>query len=156
VIEIEVPGRRTWRLQYGVFDFNGTLALDGRLREGAAERLRMLADRLELHIWTGDSHGTARAEVNGLPVQLAIVPAQNQAEAKQTLLRALGAAQSVAVGNGYNDRLVLTEAALGIAVLEREGAAVTSFTAAEIVCPTIIDALDLLLHPRRIVATLRA
>ena len=156
MIDIDVPGRRIFHLQYGVFDLNGTLALDGRLRDGAAERLRVLADRLDLHIWTGDSHGTAADAVAGLPVKLAIVPQQNQAEAKQTLLRSLGAAATVAVGNGYNDRLVLSEAALSIVVIEREGSAVEALNAADIVCPGIIDALDMLMNPRRIVATLRA
>jgi len=45
---------------------------------------------------------------------------------------------------------------LGIAVLQTEGAAVAAFIAADILAPGIADALDLLLHPLRLAATLRS
>jgi len=44
---------------------------------------------------------------------------------------------------------------LAIALVGREGCSVETLMQADIVCPTIGDALDLLLTPRRIVATLR-
>jgi soluble P-type ATPase len=47
-------------------------------------------------------------------------------------------------------------AALGIAVLEAEGASVEALTAADLVVASAADALDLLLPSRRSVATLRA
>ncbi|MCA9958568.1 MAG: HAD hydrolase family protein, partial [Anaerolineales bacterium] len=65
-------------------------------------------------------------------------------------------AACVAVGNGRNDALMLQAAALGIAVLQAEGTAVVTLTAADVVTPTILDALALLTEPRRLIATLRA
>ncbi len=62
----------------------------------------------------------------------------------------------VAIGNGRNDRMMLDAAALGIAVCGAEGAAAETLEAADIVVGRIVDALDLLLHPKRLVATLRA
>jgi soluble P-type ATPase len=50
---------------------------------------------------------------------------------------------------------MLREAVLGIAVVGREGAAGVTVRAAEIVVTRIQDALDLLLMPTRLVATLR-
>jgi soluble P-type ATPase len=44
---------------------------------------------------------------------------------------------------------------VGIAVVEGEGAAVATLLAADVVTRDIHDALDLLLSPRRLVATLR-
>ena len=61
----------------------------------------------------------------------------------------------VAVGNGANDAAMLHKASLGIAVLGGEGLALACLTAADIVVPDIGAALDLLLQPRRILATLR-
>jgi soluble P-type ATPase len=50
---------------------------------------------------------------------------------------------------------MLQAAALGIAVLGPEGLAAEAWQAADVVMASIHDALDLLLHPRRLVATLR-
>jgi soluble P-type ATPase len=50
---------------------------------------------------------------------------------------------------------MLKQAALGIAVIQTEGAATAALLAAEIITPGIFDALDLLLHPDRLKATLR-
>ena len=59
------------------------------------------------------------------------------------------------MGNGRNDRLMLQTAALGVAVCQAEGAAVPTMLAADVMGSDIQDALDLLIHPLRLVATLR-
>jgi soluble P-type ATPase len=61
----------------------------------------------------------------------------------------------VAIGNGRNDTLMLQQAALGIAVMQTGGAATTALLAGDVVTPGIVDALDLLIHPDRLKATLR-
>ena len=38
MIKIEIPGRETIEIEHVVLDYNGTIALDGRLIAGAAER----------------------------------------------------------------------------------------------------------------------
>jgi soluble P-type ATPase len=60
------------------------------------------------------------------------------------------------VGNGRNDRLMLEAAALGLAVILGEGASSATLAAADAVCLSIADALDLLIHPLRLTATLRS
>ena len=70
-------------------------------------------------------------------------------------VRQLGCGSTVCVGNGRNDRLMLAEAALGIEVLQREGCNIEALMKADLVIPSVTDALDLLLHPQRLVATLR-
>jgi soluble P-type ATPase len=50
---------------------------------------------------------------------------------------------------------MLQEAALGIVVIGREGAAAATFAAADVVCRSIGDALELLLDDRALAATLR-
>jgi soluble P-type ATPase len=59
------------------------------------------------------------------------------------------------IGNGGNDQLILKEAGLGIAILGDEGISVTAMKNADILVKTISDALDLLLKPKRLIATLR-
>jgi soluble P-type ATPase len=50
---------------------------------------------------------------------------------------------------------MLKEAALGIGVIQAEGAAVEAILAADLVTTSVLDALDLLIHPLRLTATLR-
>jgi len=61
----------------------------------------------------------------------------------------------VAIGNGRNDHLMLGKAALGIAVILGEGAAIETLEAADVATTSITAALDLLISPKRLIATLR-
>ena len=71
------------------------------------------------------------------------------------MVEELGARCVVAIGNGANDEAMLRRAALGIAVMGNEGLAVACLNAADVIVPDIGSALDLLLWPRRLIATLR-
>ena len=156
MIEIAVPGYRTFALKHLVLDYNGTLAWDGALLTGVGARLAALANHLTVHVITGDTFGTARRDLAGLPCELTVLPAEGQAEAKRSFVERLGAEVTVSIGNGRNDRLMLEAAALGIVVLQEEGAATESLLAAQVVCRDIREALDLLVSPLRLVATLRS
>jgi len=155
MLELQIPGREPLRLAHLVLDYNGTLARDGALRPGVAERIRQLAAHLQVHVITADTFGSARTETAGLPVTLQIIGQGGQTEAKARLVESLGPASVAAVGNGANDRLMLARAALSICVLEAEGAAVPTLMAADVVVRSPEDALDLLLRPGRLAATLR-
>jgi soluble P-type ATPase len=120
-----------------------------------AERLKILGEHLEIHIVTADTFGSVRTQVAHLPVQLAVIPPEKQAQAKAAYIENLGPANSVAIGNGRNDALMLKLSALGIAVMQTEGVAMEALLAADVVTPGIVDAHDLLLHPDRLKATLR-
>jgi soluble P-type ATPase len=80
----------------------------------------------------------------------------NQDMGKLDYVKGLGAQHTICIGNGRNDRLMLKEAALGIAVLLEEGAAVETLVSADIACTHILSALELLTHPLRLTATLRS
>jgi P-type E1-E2 ATPase len=156
VITIDIPGFGELALAHLVLDYNGTLALDGRLLPGVADALRDLAPSLRIHVVTGDTFGLARAELEGLPVEILVIAAEGQVEAKLRYVSGLGANTVVAIGNGRNDRGMLHAASLGIALVQREAAAAETLASADLVCTSILDALDLLRNPRRVVATLRS
>ncbi|MBN2645077.1 MAG: ATPase P [Desulfuromonadaceae bacterium] len=155
MLELAVPGAETLKLEHLVLDYNGTLARDGQLLAGVAERLQRLADRLALHVVTADTHGSVARQIADLPCALAIIPPADQALAKQRYLHQLGAGRCAAFGNGRNDALLLRDAALGIALLQQEGLAMAALREADLVCHCCCDALDLLLIPGRLAATLR-
>lgn len=155
MLTIEIPGRPALELEHVVFDFNGTLACDGILYEGVAERLVALAAKLQLHVVTGDTFGMAAEQLAGLPCTLTVLPSFGQSAAKLAYVEALGKNRTATIGNGFNDRLMLESACLSIAVLQDEGLASANLMTADIVVRRIVDAIELFLNPLRLVATLR-
>ena len=156
MIEIEIPGYKTLRLKHLVLDHNGTLACDGILINGVKECLEKLADDLQIHILTADTFGKARSQLEGVSCSLSILPTGNQDVGKLDYVKGLGCEHTVCIGNGRNDRLMLKEAVLGIAVVLQEGVSVATLTSADVVCTSIVSALELLRHPLRLTATLRS
>ncbi|KAB2891017.1 MAG: ATPase P [Desulfobulbaceae bacterium] len=155
MLTIAVPGGQTLLIAHLVLDYNGTIALDGRLIEGVAERLARLAPDLQIHILTADTHGTAARETEGLPCLLAVIPPNNQDLAKLDYIEHIGPQRVAAIGNGRNDCLMLERAVLSIAIVGEEGASGRALAAADLVSTDIAGALDLLLSPKRLQATLR-
>ena len=84
------------------------------------------------------------------------LPEEAQDIGKLEYVKKIGCKKSVCIGNGRNDKLMLKESALGIAVALGEGAAVETLISADIVCTSIISAFELLTHPLRLIATLRS
>ncbi|MGD8584887.1 MAG: ATPase P [Chloroflexota bacterium] len=155
MIALDIPGTGAFELHHVVMDYNGTLAVDGVLLDGLAHSLTRLAEQLQLHVVTADTFGLARGQLAGLPCQLTVLPPGRHAQAKRDYVRALGPMGCVAIGNGRNDRLMLEAAAIGILLIQAEGAAGQALLAADVVCRDARDALALLLEPRRLIATLR-
>lgn len=155
MIAIDIPGYGALQLHHLVMDFNGTLAVDGHMVDGVADRLTQLGNHLALHVITADTFGRVQQAASALPCKVHILPQQDQAEGKRDYVHNLGADGIVALGNGRNDRLMLMAAKLGIAVVLAEGAFGQTLSAADIVCTSIDSALDLLCKPLRLTATLR-
>lgn len=156
MIEIDVPGYKRLKLEHLVLDYNGTLACDGNLRKGVEQRLNALSGQLQIHVLTADTFGRVRSALSGVACQLSILPQENQPLGKLNYLQELEPDRTVCIGNGRNDRLMLQKAGLGIVVIQEEGAAVETLLAADVATTDILDALDLLTHPLRLVASLRS
>jgi P-type E1-E2 ATPase len=155
MLEINIPSRGLLRLQCLVLDLNGTIALDGKLLPGVNPRLEKLNTLLEIWLVSADTQGTLSDLAARLKVRAKRLDSGDEAGQKCAFIEELGAEGLVAVGNGANDALMLRRAALGIAVMGPEGLATECLTASDLVVPGIESALDLLLFPRRLLATLR-
>lgn len=156
MIEVDIPGFKSLKLEHLVLDFNGTLACDGELLPEVAERLDHLASMLTVHVITADTFGKVEAQLDGVPCRISILRGGDQDKGKLSYITQLGREHTVCIGNGRNDRLMIEASALGIAVLLQEGAAAKSLLSADVVCKDILSALDLLTHPLRAIATLRS
>ena len=156
MIEVAIPRDGRLRLSFLVLDYNGTLACNGIMLDGVAERLSALSKNLSIHVVTADTFGTVEATLKSLPLTVRVLQQTGQNHAKMAYVSQLGRNETVCIGNGRNDRLMLQAAALGIAVVGPEGAAVDALQASDVVTTSIQSALDLLLNPLRLVATLRS
>jgi P-type E1-E2 ATPase len=155
MIELNIPGRGTLELEHLVCDVSGTLSIDGQLLEGIARSLNSLRDRLTIHLVTADAHGRQAIIDRQLGLKAVRINPGNEHVQKAEYVRQLGAQHVVAVGHGANDSSMLKEAALGICVLSREGTALATLLAADILVTNIYEALELIENPLRIVTTLR-
>ena len=155
VIEIEVPGRGAYHLEHLVLDVNGTITLEGQLIDGVTQRLAELRSLIAVHLITADTRGRQAIIDAQLGLEAVRIESEDQAAQKAAFVQQLGEKSVCAVGNGAIDAAMLRDAALAIAVLGGEGLATSALNAADVVVPNINAALDLLLIPLRLVATLR-
>jgi len=156
MIEYTIPGYKTLQLKHLVLDYNGTLAIDGQLIDGVRGCLEVLSKDIEVHVLTADTFGKVKSGMSGISCKVSILPVENQDIGKLDYIKGLGAENTVCIGNGRNDRLMLKESALCMAVILQEGASSETVQAADVVCTGIVSAFELLLNPLRLTATLRS
>lgn len=155
MIQIFIPGRKTINLEVLVLDYNGTLALDGRMFDSVKDYLQRLSPFLEIHIITSDTFGSVIQQCQGLPVQVKVLESEEHIKEKGDYVLQFGSREVVAIGNGANDQLMLKQADLGIAVIGLEGASVQALLSSDLVVNNIEDAFGLLVETKRLKATFR-
>jgi P-type E1-E2 ATPase len=155
MISVSIPGWGDLDIEYLVIDYNGTCATDGKLKEGVKEMLEKVSRYIKVFIITADTYENVDSEVNIIGFKVLKVKKEGSGVEKARIIRELGPEKVVAVGNGANDVMMLKEASLGIGVIGEEGCAKDILKEADLVVKDILDALSIILHPERLVATLR-
>lgn len=155
MISIDIPGWGNMEIENVVLDLNGTLATDGKIPPEVKKKISSLAGRAKIYVLTADTQGTATEEIGEMKVELIKIDGKDSKKGKFNFLKSLDLEKTIAMGNGNNDELILKEAALGIAILGDEGISVAALKQGDIMVKNISDALDLLLKPKRLLATLR-
>ena len=156
MFELDIPGFGSVFLEHLVSDYTGTLSMDGSLLAGVRERLNNIAEFMKIHILTADTFGMAKAELKDISCDIFILTGENHDIQKEAYIRKLNAEKVIAFGNGNNDRKMVKAAQVGLAVSQGEGCAVETLLAADVHVTDANIGLDLLLHPRRLKATLRS
>lgn len=151
----EIPGREDLRVECIVMDLNGTISQRGHIAKGTKERIRRLAQKANLFVLTADTRGNASDLLEGFPVTMKILASENEGQEKADFVKHLGSEKVVYIGNGANDERAMKAAKLGICVMGNEGCYTPTALVSQILVPTIDEALDLLLFPKQLVATLR-
>lgn len=136
-----------------ILDLNGTLAVNGSLVAGVGERITTLKKLgFTLYLITGDQRGTAAQQAAELGITLMF--AKNTAE-KAECSRQLPFENTVAIGNARIDIGTFNNAKIRIATLQKEGIHASIIEHVDLIVPSIIDALDLLINPDAFNATMR-
>jgi len=138
-----------------VLDYNGTIAKDGILKKEIDSLLKELSNKYTLHVITADTFGSVSQQIKEYDIKLHILQTSDHTLEKEHYVKALGSAISLSIGNGNNDVKMLQTAHIGIAVLGDEGCATQALLSSDIICKSIVDALELPLQPKRLLATLR-
>lgn len=138
-----------------MLDLNGTIAVDGEIIEGVEGRLHQISRLVNISIVTADTHGSAQRLEEGLDINISRIEPGREDAQKLALVEQLGKENTICIGNGSNDVSMLRESALGICVVGREGLSFEATMSSDLMVLDINDALDLLLKPDRLVATLR-
>lgn len=155
MIVYDIPGFDPMRIEHVLLDYNGTIAKDGRMPESVRLLISRLADQVPVTILTADTHGTVRAECEGLDVHVETFPRAGAAQCKQEYARGIKG-DAACLGNGFNDILMFDECRLSVAVMDAEGVCAKLVPHADILVRSMEEGLELLLAPDRVRATLRS
>ena len=155
MISLSIPGLQSFNIDNLVLDVNGTLAIDGNLIPGVKERLNQLSQLVNIYMLTADTHGRQDHIDKELNLNSVRINRENEAQQKEAFVIKKGPESTIAIGNGANDELMIRKAAIGIVLIQEEGACFRTISSGKIVFKNIIHALDALVYPNRIIATLR-
>jgi soluble P-type ATPase len=154
MITIQRPDQEPLEIESILLDFEGTLAMDRRVHPKAKDKINLLSKRIKIYILTKGNQETVSAILKKVKAEVIYLGEEEASQKKLELLKRLGASRTIAVGNGFDDALMIEEAGLGICVVGREGTSAEVIQKADVVFIDILDALDFLLKPLRHQATL--
>lgn len=154
-MQVNIPGREPFEIKNIVFDYNGTVANNGKLIEGVSANINDLSDRFDFYVITADTYGTVEKELENINCKVITIPKESQDLCKLDFIKELGSNTTLSVGNGRNDKLMLKESVLGIAILQEEGLCTETLLSSDLLVKSIIDVFSFLKDSNRLVATLR-
>ncbi len=154
MISIQRPGQFPIEIEHLILDYEGTLAMDGRIHPKAKDKINLLSKRLKIYILTKGEKEKVEERLRRVKAEVRFLNEEEASQEKINLLRSIGPEKTVAIGNGTDDAQLLEEAGFGICVIGKEGASGEALKRADLVVTDILNGLDFLLKPLRQKATL--
>ena len=155
MIRIDIPGFGGVEIVHAVFDFNGTIACEGKVDNETIQLLRRLQEKVDIHILTADTYGLVEEALKDYAFHIHILSESAESEQKAAYVEELNTSKVISFGNGNNDVEMLKKSRVGVAVIKEEGCSTKTLEAADLVVKDITDGLQLLLQPLRLKAGLR-
>lgn len=136
-----------------ILDLNGTLTVNGQIPKGVPERIKKLQKLgFEIIILSGDARGNASQIAKKLNVKCIVA---NGSKEKSKEIKQLNPKECIAVGNARIDIGMLKLAKVSILTLQAEGVHTKTIKYADIIIPSINDALDLFIDSKNFLATMK-
>lgn len=155
MLKIQIPGKEILLIKNIVFDYNGTIATDGKISENIKERLEQLSKQVNIYVATADTYGNAKAECDKYGLNVKLLTNSETRKAKWQFVKELNPQNTACFGNGFNDEDMLSCSILSVGVFGDEGIYAGIINKCDIVVNSIENGLDLFLKPNRLVALLR-
>ena len=152
---VSIPGWGSLHLKNVVLDLNGTITHSGELIPGVLDSLEaLMTEGFHVFVLSGDTRGILNGTFSSTSGIRAVIT--KTALEKRSFVESLGAEQTVCVGNGNIDIEMFKVAGLSICTIQAEGASTKAIHEADIIVTHIEHALQILLDPEKLIATLRA
>lgn len=153
----DIPNYGKIQIKNIVFDVNGTIQFNGKIPKIIIRELKKLKSHFNIFLISADTRGNLSAIAQRLSIfSIKISPSGiSEAEAKNNEIIKLGNNETVAIGNGNNDHMMLKSAVLGIAILGEEGLTFKTLQNSDLVFSNCIDAIHFLMDEKKVIATLR-
>jgi len=154
MISIQRPGMENLDIHFILIDFEGTLAMDGRVHPKAKDKVNLLSKRATIYILTKSNREKVEETLRKMKAEILYVAEGDSSQQKLNVLQRLGPHQTAVIGNGLDDGQIMEQAGLGMCVIGKEGSSAEAMAKADLVVTHVLDALDFLLKPLRQRATL--
>ena len=154
MISIQRPGMEDLDIHFVLIDFEGTLAMDGRVHPKAKDKVNLLSKRATIYILTKSNREKVEETLRKMKAEILYVAEGDSSQQKLNVLQRLGPHQTAVIGNGLDDGQIMEQAGLGMCVIGKEGSSTEAMAKADLVVTHVLDALDFLLKPLRQRATL--
>lgn len=148
---INIPNYKNLNIKYLILDYNGTIASAG-LPLDIENPLLEISKHLKIVVLSGNTFSGIKEHLKDFKLEVVVT---KDAEAKRKYLEALNPDLCIAVGNGNIDSDMLASAGIGIAVIGDEGCATAAILKADLVVKSIHHAFEMILEPRKLIATLK-
>jgi soluble P-type ATPase len=149
MIILQRPGQTSLEVEFILLNLEGALATDRRIHPKVKDKLNLLSKRTSIYILTSAEQETTREILKKVKAEIVYFKEGEVSQGKLNLLRQLGTAKTVAIGNGADDVLMIDEAGLGICIIGVLGTSGEAIKKADVVFTDILHALDFLLKPMR-------
>jgi P-type E1-E2 ATPase len=136
-----------------VLDLNGTLTVHGKVPEGVHEQIDQLRNLgFRIVLLSGDVRGTAKDIAEKIRIELIIA---KSADEKEEAILKLEPQTCASIGNARIDIGTFKHARVSILTLQAEGIHAETIQYADIIVPSIQDALSLFIDKKSFEATMR-
>ena len=153
----DIPNYGKIQIKNVLFDVNGTIQINGKIPSKLKKELRKLKSYFNVYLISADTRGN----LNQIALELGVTAIKIsvseflESKAKNDELIKLGKEETIAIGNGNNDHMMLKNAIIGIAILGKEGLSSKTFMNSDLIFSNSLDAILFLMDEKKVIATLR-